>query len=252
MRHKKLTKEQPADKNTLLAQLESGLMDEIDYSKIDWAMVPESHLACQDADGWTPLHWAAASSELKRVPRKFMTVENMSRPDCGGNSPLHVFTEHNNNLSDLPDSVLKLLGKLRNKKGWTPMHWISFSGALTEVPDQYITKETLLAQSDVGNTPMHYFVQRDSSLLHLKRLNLLDAETLLCADIDGCTPLHHCSSSQQSLNVLLGIKLPKEALEIVPESWYRLNETVIAEREADALFAASIKKSPKDAIDIDF
>jgi ankyrin repeat protein len=93
---------------------------------------------------------------------------------------------------------------MKNKYGWTPLHWAAWHGALDKIPRELLTTENLTIEDREVRTPLH-FAALNGHLNQIPR-ELLTQENLTIKNGDGGTPLHFAA-----LNGTLD-QIPKELL----------------------------------------
>lgn len=143
-------------------------------------------MSLKDANGQTPLHFAADGGHLDQVPKALLTAQSMSLKDANGLTPLH-FAARESHLDQVPKALLTIeTMTIRANDGWIPLHWVAFKGQFNKVPQKLLTLETMTIKNHKGETPLHWGTQ------HLDQLpqELLTLEMMSLKDNGGWTPLH--------------------------------------------------------------
>lgn len=193
-----------------------------------------------DENGRTIFHDAAISHQLERIPRAYLTAQNiltkdiygmtvghlaaesesffsipprliwacLQEADISGNTPLHKITR--SDWEKLPQNIVSRLSNedllQPNGRGITPIHNAAKSGFLNIIPQRLLTKRGMATAAINGETPMHLamsmgnFSQIPNWAITYKLLNTKDRE--------GYTPMHYLARYKEISEI------PKELLTI--------------------------------------
>jgi len=174
--------------------------------------------------GYTAHHIAAWTGTLHRLPKKELTLENLTAKSKSGYTPLR-FAAENKYLNQIPTEILLEENLI---PGTTILHWAAKYGYLSQLPKEIFTRKALRSEDRNGETPFHMAAWTG----HLKQFprELLTPENLLYKGSAIPAPLQLITTH---IDDLLGIDFcgNQEVREMVGEDWWHKNIQVIKAME---------------------
>ena len=90
-------------------------------------------------------HAAAREGTFNLLAVELLTLENLSRQNSSGNTPLHMAAKYGR-FNQLPVELLNQYSlSLKNSAGYTPIHLAARSGHLAQIPRELLTRDNLAA-----------------------------------------------------------------------------------------------------------
>jgi len=181
-------------------------------------------------EGYTPLHKAAETGKLNKVPKSILTQENLTKFDKDSlRTPLHYAAERGH-LDQVPRELLTSENiLLPNSHGETVLHFAA-CGHLDQLPKELLTPDIFSVQAHNGSTPIHW---AGSHYIHTIPTSALTDKNLLTTYNSGQTNIttEECSvigmlKAQGGLDHLLGLELGESCQKIAGQEWCDKNNRI--------------------------
>jgi len=144
-------------------------------------------------DGRTIFHEAAASQQLSKIPRAYLTAKNILNKDLHGKTVGQLAAEAGT-FHIIPEHLIRVCLQEQDDTGNTPLHkickedWLNLPKCIVSS----ITPQEILNPDNRGITPLHNAAKR--GFLNLLPQRLVTKIGLSTAAINGETPMHLAAS----------------------------------------------------------
>ena len=163
---------------------------------------------------------------MSQVPTESITIEALSAQDEYGATPLHILA-NKRKLNLVPTNLLtEEVLLITTKNGWNVLHVAALSGNLDQIPKHVLTLENLMTKNNVGCSVLRKAAS--CSYFHQIPKDILTPECLFDSTKFGSTVLELLVKNN-TLDLLLGIRMLDEAKPIVGEAWWELNTRALEE-----------------------
>ena len=125
-------------------------------------LITHDLLSLKNKGGETVYHFLAHLGYVHHIPQEMWTRNALTLPNDSGETPLHTITKFNSNVIPKDITLDDLL--LKNEHGQTPLRSWADSSNWHQIPDKFITQETL-------NLP-HGNITMFDTIIHLYKIDV--------------------------------------------------------------------------------
>jgi len=189
----------------------------------------EKHLKTQvrDIEPYYFIHILADNGELNRIPDKFLTKDTLSFKALDGWTAMH-YAAASSCLHQIPNLSGELL-EISSKGVATPMHYIT-EAREWKLVEQFLTPERICTRDETGATLLHAAIDNNSpDELPSK---MFTPETLMAEDDYGTCVWHVIADHHpEFIENFLGMEFPSACARITGKEWWNKNEEILRKKK---------------------
>jgi hypothetical protein len=121
-------------------------------------LLTEELLSIKGRGGNTVFHTLAENNYIADIDPKLRTIKNLTLKSYEGTTPLHTIAQYQTNL--LPNDISLKELTIKTRDGHTPLHAWARGHNWREIPDKFLTKESLELKDNYGTKLIYQITER--------------------------------------------------------------------------------------------